>query len=174
MEMTPEIAPAPRLKKLSLQDSQLWYRRLAHTNHTAIEFLVDGYTYDDRICETCDLAKHKRKIIQIPVQRTTTPFELVHSDTCRPFATKSIGGTTHFIAFIDDFSRYTYIYPLLNTELAGTYTGIFQLFQKQVENLKYTIKRFRCDNGRVEYDNRLFWGILVAGEISFELAPPYT
>jgi hypothetical protein len=82
-----ELAPAARparsgpQKKLSLQDSQLWHRRLAHSNHTAMESLVDGYTYDDRICETCVLAKHERKIIRIPVQRTTTPFELVHSDT---------------------------------------------------------------------------------------------
>jgi len=138
-----------------------------------MESLVDGYTYDDQICETCVLAKHERKIIRIPVQRTTTPFELVHSDTCGLFATKSIGGATHFIVFIDDFSHYAYVYPLLN-KLAGTCTGIFQVFQKKVENWGYTIKRFRCENGRGEYDNRLFRGILAAGGISFEPAPPYT
>jgi len=160
-------------KRLSLQDSQLWHRCLAHPNHTAMESLVDGYTYDDRICETYVLAKYELKIIRILVQYTTTPFELVHSNTCGPFATKSIGGATHFIVFINDFSRYAYVYPLLN-KLAGTCTGIFQLFQKKVENWGYTIKRFRCDNGRGEYNNRLFRGILVAGGISFELAPPYT
>jgi len=138
-----------------------------------MESLVNGYTYDDRICETCILANHKRKIIRIPVQCTTTPFELVHSDTCGPFATKSIGGTTHFIIFIDDFSRFAYVYPLLN-KLAGTCTGIFQLFQKKVKNWGYTIKRFRCNNGQGKYDNRLFCGILAAGGISFGLAPAYT
>jgi hypothetical protein len=170
-----EIAPASgRLKKkLSLQNSQLWHRRLAHSHHTAIELLVDGYTYNDRICETCVLAKHERKIIWIPVQRTTTPFELVHSDTCGPFATKSIGGVTHFIIFIDHFSWYAYVYLLLN-KLGGTCTGIFQLFHKKVENWEYTIKRFRCDNGHGEYDNRLFRGILAAEGIRFEPAPPHT
>jgi len=138
-----------------------------------MESLVDGYTYDDRICKTCVLTKHERKIIRIPVQCTTTPFELVHSDTCGLFATKSIGGATHFIVFIDDFSRYAYVYPLLN-KLAGTCTGIFQLFQKKVENWGYTFKRFCCDNGQGEYDTRLFRGILAAGGISFEPAPPYT
>jgi len=34
--------------------------------------------------------------------------------------------------------------------------------------------RFRCDNGRGEYDNRLFRGILRVSGISFEPAPPYT
>ena len=160
-------------KKLSLQNSQLWHRRLAHTNHTAMESLVDGYTHDDRICETCVLAKHEWKIIRIPVQCTTTRFELVHSNTCGPFATKSIGGATPFIVFIDDFSRYAYVYNLLN-KLAGTCTGIFQLFQKKVENWGYNIKRFHCDNGRGEYNTRLFRSILAVGGISFEPAPRYT
>ena len=97
----------------------------------------------------------------------------MHSDTCGLFATKSIRGATHFIVFIDNFSRYAYVYPLLNN-LAGTCTGIFQVFQKKVENWGYTIKRFRCENGRGEYDNRLFRGILAAGGIRFEPAPPYT
>jgi len=138
-----------------------------------MESLVDGYTHDDQICETCVLAKHERKIIRILVQRTTTPFELVHSDTCGPFATKSIAGATHFIVFINDFSQYAYVYPLLN-KLAGTCTGIFQLFQKKVENWGFNIKRFCCDNSRGEYNNRLFRSILAAGGISYKLAPPYT
>jgi len=38
----------------------------------------------------------------------------------------------------------------------------------------YDIKRFRCDNGRGEYDNKFFRSILAAREIRFEPAPPYT
>ena len=49
-------------KRLSLQDSQLWHRRLAHSNHTTMEPLVDGYTYDDRICETCILVTLGRPV----------------------------------------------------------------------------------------------------------------
>jgi len=39
---------------------------------------------------------------------------------------------------------------------------------------QWPIARFRCDNGRGEYDNRLFRGILRVSGISFELAPLYT
>jgi len=38
----------------------------------------------------------------------------------------------------------------------------------------WPIARFRCDNGRGEYDNRLFREILRVLGISFEPAPPYT
>lgn len=34
--------------------------------------------------------------------------------------------------------------------------------------------RFRCDNGRGEYDNSLFRGILRVSAISLEPSPPYT
>jgi len=93
--------------KLSITESTLWHRRLGHLHIAAMKSLVDGYTHDGSICEICIQAKHERKIIRIPVQRTTAPFELVHSDTCGPFATKSVGGASHFIVFIDDYTRYT-------------------------------------------------------------------
>ena len=61
---------------LSTAESHLWHKRLAHLNHVSIKSLVDGYVPTD-ICEACILAKHERKIIRVPVVRTTTPFELV-------------------------------------------------------------------------------------------------
>ena len=159
-------------KKILLQDSQLWHRHLIQSIHTAMESLVDGYTYDDRTCETCVLAKNEVRIIWIPIQCTTTSLELVHSNTCGTSATKSIGGAIQFIILINDFSWYIYVYPLLN-KLAGTGTRIFQLFQKKVENWRYTIKRFRCDNSRNKYNNKQFRSILMAGGMSFDPAPPY-
>jgi len=38
----------------------------------------------------------------------------------------------------------------------------------------YKITRFRCDNGRGEYSNKFFRGILRALGVSFEPLPPYT
>ena len=39
---------------------------------------------------------------------------------------------------------------------------------------EYPMVRFRCDNGKGEYDNGLFRGIIRASGISFEPSPPYT
>jgi len=135
--------------------------------------LVDRYTHDGSICEICIQAKHERKIVRIPVQRTTTPFELVHSDTCGPFATKSVGGASHFIVFIDDYTRYSTVYFLENKR-SDTCVSVFQHFQAKLDSWGYDIKRFRCDNGRGEYDNKFFRSILAARGIRFEPAPPYT
>jgi hypothetical protein len=120
--------PPNQPPKLSIAESRLWHKRLAHLHTTAMKDLIKGYTHEDELCEICILAKHERKIIRIPVQRTTTPFELVHSDTCGPFATKSQGGAVHFIVFIDDYTRYTFVYFLLDKK-SETYVSAFQLLQ---------------------------------------------
>jgi len=67
-----------RKPNISLDESKRWHQRLAHIHLAALKSLIDGYTHDGKLCEVCVLVKHKRKIIRIPVQRTTTPFELLH------------------------------------------------------------------------------------------------
>ena len=37
-------------------------------------------------------------------------LELVHSDLCGPMNVQARGGFEYFITFIDDYSRYGYIY----------------------------------------------------------------
>jgi hypothetical protein len=114
---------------LSTTQSQLWHRRLAHLNHVSMKSLIHGYVPTD-ICETCILAKHERKIIRVP---TSIPFELVHSDTCGPFTTKSLGGGLHFIVFIDDYIRHTTVY-ILTDKRAETCVGAFQCFKAKIKN----------------------------------------
>jgi hypothetical protein len=95
----------------STAESHLWHKRLAHLNHVSMKSLIDGYR-PTNIYETCILAKHERKIIRVPVLRTSIPFELVHSDTCGPFTTKSLSGGLHFIVLIHDYTRHTTVYIL--------------------------------------------------------------
>jgi len=42
--------------------------------------------------------------------KSSRPLELVHTYVCGPMKTKSIGGSAYFVSFIDDFSRYFYVY----------------------------------------------------------------
>jgi len=115
---------------LSTAESHLWHKRLAHLNHVSMKSLVDGYVLTD-ICEVCILAKHEQKIIRVPVLWTTTPFELVHSDTCSPFNTKSHGGGLHFIVFIDDYTRHTTVYILLDKHVESCILA-FQSFKARI------------------------------------------
>ena len=42
--------------------------------------------------------------------RAEEPLGLVHSDVCRPFAIQARGGYEYYVTFIDDHSRYGYVY----------------------------------------------------------------
>ena len=59
-------------------------------------------------CESCIFAKHHREIFPKGVSyRENVPLEIVHLDICGPMKTPSLGGSTYFLTFIDDFSRNT-------------------------------------------------------------------
>ena len=42
--------------------------------------------------------------------RAIVPLELVHTDVCGPINVQARGGYEYFITFIDDYSRYGYVY----------------------------------------------------------------
>ena len=98
------------------------------------------------MCDVCIQAEHKQKFIRTKVKRATTPFELVHSDVCGPFATPTGGSSRshYFIPFIDDYTRNASAW-LLPNKRADTCTSAYQTFQKKVEVIGYSIKRSRCD-----------------------------
>ena len=75
--------------------------------------------------------------------------------------------------FIDDYTRWTDVWLLPNKK-AETCTSAYQSFQKRIETIgDYRIRHFRCDNGRGEYDNKLFRMLLAASGTSFEPCPPH-
>jgi len=115
-------------KSLTISESRLWHRRLAHINPTAMKTLIGGYKHNDSMCTVCIQAKHKQRFIRVPVKHTTKPFELVHSDVCGPFSTPTLGDNRYYILFIDDYTRYTFIW-LLSKKKAVTCTSAYQSFQ---------------------------------------------
>jgi hypothetical protein len=156
----------------SLLKSRLWHRRLAHLNPTAIQSIVKGYTHYDSMCTVCIQAKHKQRFIKVPVKRTMKPFQLVHSDVCSPFFTPTFGDNRYYILFIDDYTRYTSLWLLPNKN-AETCTSAYQSFQARVDSMGYEIKRFRCDNGQGENNNKTFRYVLAARGTTYEPCPPY-
>ena len=102
-----QAASAPRgpaiVTAKSISELRLWHHRFTHLHPEALQSLIDGFTRGDR-CDVCIKAKHKQKFIRTKVKRATTPFELVHSDVCGPFATPTGGSCRnhYFFLFNDD------------------------------------------------------------------------
>ncbi|GJX95200.1 putative zinc finger, CCHC-type containing protein [Tanacetum coccineum] len=80
--------------------------------------------------------------------RSTGLLELIHTDICGPFPS-GIGGHKSFITFIDDYSRYMYLF-LINEKSESL--DMFKTFKAEVENqLDRKIKVVRSDRGGEYY-----------------------
>ncbi|KAL0333939.1 UNVERIFIED_CONTAM: Retrovirus-related Pol polyprotein from transposon TNT 1-94 [Sesamum angustifolium] len=88
------------------------------------------------------------KMAKVPfcsVERKTSPLELIHSDICDLKFVQTRGGKKYFITFIDDCTRYCYVYLLRSKDEA---LEAFKLYKNEVENqLSKTIKAIRNDRG---------------------------
>ena len=132
--------------------SILWHRRLGHISIERIKRLVkDGVlsTLDFTNFKTCvDCIKGKQtNKSKRGANRSSDSLEIIHTDICCP--DMDIHGQKYFISFIDDYSRYMYIYLLHNKNEA---LDAFKVFKAEVENqCGKQIKIVRSDRGGEYY-----------------------
>ena len=114
--------------------SMLWHRRLGHISIDRIKRLVkDGvlstldYT-DFETCVDCIKGKQTNKSKK-HANRSSNILEIIHTDICCP--DMDMPGQKYFITFIDDYSRYMYVYLLHNEYEA---LDAFKIFKAEVEN----------------------------------------
>ena len=174
---SPPDPPASPPPPVGAQPLVLWHQRLGHLNYYDLRRLLsvaDGIpitesqkSVDPGVCPPCLMGKHHKTYQRrIAAARTETPRALVHSDTARPFRTPAVSGAKHFILFIDDYTRMTWVYFLKVKSQEETLEA-FQVFKATAEKTSGPlIRRFRCDDGGSKYDNRFFLEFLSAEGIS--------
>ena len=84
-------------------------------------------------------------------------FELIHFDVWGPSPVSSVGESQYFVVFIDDYSRYSWIFPMKSrSEILPIYSN----FAKMVETkFSKRIKNFQSDNA-LEYTQYAFQDLL--------------
>ncbi|GJY10327.1 zinc finger, CCHC-type containing protein [Tanacetum coccineum] len=114
--------------------------------------LIPAFDMDTKKCKTCMLTKITKKQFQ-NVKRETEVLELIHTGLCDLHATPSMGNKKHFVTFIDDASRFCYVYFLHSKDEA---LDNFKVFKTEVELQQGSqIKRVRTDRGG---PSQGFWG----------------
>jgi len=138
-----------------VESVDLWHGRLGHVNYASINKLRNvrlipnintGNCSNGDVCVEAKFAKKPFKSI---TTRKTELLELVHLDLAEFKNAMSKGGRKWYIAFVDDYSKYTKVYLIKSKDDAEE---MFVKYKTEVENqLDRKIKRFRSD--RVgEYD----------------------
>src|SRR3954467_11075985 len=95
-------------------------------------------------CKVCARSKIVRKPFG-SVQRESQLLDLVHTDICELNEILTRGGRRYYITFIDDASRFCYVYLLKSKDEA---LDSFRRYKSEVENqLEKKVKGLRSDRG---------------------------
>ena len=119
--------------------------RIFLVNQTHLWHLIPGHIILERICRMVigglisplDVTALLVCEPFLEVKMTMRPFkakevlDLVHTDICGPMSTSARGGYEYFITFINDYSRYGYIYLMHHKSEAFEK---FKEFKAEVEN----------------------------------------
>ena len=158
-------------------NTDLWHSRLGHMSKKGMQQLartryLPPLSFSDfQICEHCIYGKQIRKTSPSLDRKRLLPLELVHSDVCGPMPTKSLGGSSYFVTFIDDSTRKVWLYGLRSKDQVFS---TFQKFLSMVENqFGRQLKSIRTDNGG-EYVSHKFINFCDKRGIKRQLTAPYT
>ncbi|TXG69099.1 hypothetical protein EZV62_004034 [Acer yangbiense] len=128
--------------------SVIWHAKLGHPSPLILKKVLNTLHFPFDIhstpfCDSCKLGKlHK-----LPFQRINitakTPLELVYSDVWGPAPMLSAEGYRYYIAFVDAYTRFTWIFPL---KLKSDAFQAFVKFKNSIElQLDRKIKCFQAD-----------------------------
>jgi len=158
----------------------LWHKRLGHLGKSNVELMsnglvlgIDNVSAPEGLCTICVRAKHTRGAFPGGnAHRASELLELVHSDLCSMECT-SLGGYKHFVTFIDDKSRYTFV-GLLKSKESEEVLKLFKEYKTLVETQTgLKLKALRSDNGG-EYMSKTFRDFLKSEGIVHQTTIPHT
>jgi hypothetical protein len=155
-----------------VESCDLWHMRLGHVNFRKLEDmmksnLIPNFDKNFDSCTTCMLTKITRQPFK-SVKRSSRVLDLIHSDVCDLHGWPTIGGKKYFVTFIDDCTRFCYVYLMHSKDEV---LDKFKIFKAQVELQHETfIKCFRSDRGGEFYHPSYFESTGIVHQVT----APYT
>ena len=156
--------------------SSVWHRRLGHPSHPILRQALRQFSISihgkmkNSFCNICPQGKSTH----LPFHKSTTvtynPLELLHLDVWSPGPVSS-HGHLYYLSVVDDFSRFTWLFPLVKK---SDVTTTFLQFKVYIENLlSSTIKTIQSDGGG-EFPSKVLHQSLQRSGITHRFSCPYT
>ncbi|KAM1263510.1 hypothetical protein ACFX15_027977 [Malus domestica] len=155
----------------------LWHSRLGHPSRQVLNVLASSNVLGSSFivstkdfCNHCALAKSHRLAFTSSEHYALSPFELIHSDVwMSPILSAS--GFRYYVLFTDDYTRYTWIYPMLKkSEVFLHFTNFITLISNQFSKM---VKILQSDRGK-DYDNLSFRQLCAKKGIHHRFSCPHT
>nr|GEV53142.1 putative ribonuclease H-like domain-containing protein [Tanacetum cinerariifolium] len=146
--------------KATINESNLWHRRLGHINFKTINKLVKGNLVrglptkvfeNDNTCVACKKGKqHRASCKTKPVSCVDQPLFRLHMELFGPTVVKSLNKKSYCLVITDDYSRLTWVFFLA---IEDETSPILKTFITSLENqLSLKVKVIKSDNG-TEFKN---------------------
>ncbi|GKA17377.1 zinc finger, CCHC-type containing protein [Tanacetum coccineum] len=172
LNKVPDDSDSVYMSSSTVVNSTLWHARLGHVHYKRMlemskDDLIPAIDENLEKCTTCMLTKITRQPFK-SITRKSVILELIHSDLCDFHATPSLGNKKYVITFIDDASRFCYVYLLHAKDEA---LDKFRIYKTEVElQQNDLVKTLRTDRGGEYYDPVFFQSV----GIIHETTAPYT
>ena len=109
----PLSLPSPQA--LAVSSSTLWHHRLGHPSSSILSHLsscLGSKSFSSKnFCKSCAVDKSTQLPFQLNNARAPTPFFYYTFDVWMS-TTTSLSGFRYYVLFTDDYSRYSWIYPM--------------------------------------------------------------
>nr|GEU36319.1 ribonuclease H-like domain-containing protein [Tanacetum cinerariifolium] len=154
----------------------IWHRRLGHLVEDVLRRLESSrliFCNKSKVSalrHVCQLDKHVKLPFYSSASNVASVFEIIHSDLwTSPIPSES--GIKYYAIFLDHFSHFVWVYPLLKKfDLFDAFVS----FSPYVNNqFNVNIKALQCDHGG-EYDNTRFHDLFRQNGIQFRFSCPRT
>ena len=154
---------------------QLLHNRLSHPNKHAMQIILKTQpshvvnTHSLSFCDACQYGKLHQFHFPVTEIKTRAPLELIHADLWGLASMPSKDGYKYYISFVDNFTRYCWIFPLtLKSEALDTFKHYKLLVEKQ---FSLSIKTIQSD---MESEFRAFRSFLQQQGIHIRFSCPHT
>ena len=117
---SPSFVTASPIVSAFLSSKNKWHHRLGHPSDRVLVSTLSSLSSCTSVrnkhvqhhCKHCLIGKmHKLPFVHSQFQ-STQPLELVHSDVWGPAPISSSNGYKYYLLFVDDFSRYSWLFLL--------------------------------------------------------------
>ncbi|KAJ9556638.1 hypothetical protein OSB04_011252 [Centaurea solstitialis] len=146
----------------------VWHDRLGHSGAPFFDFLASckiipcNKHAKTLVCNSCQLSKHKRLPSFTSQSITILPFDIVHCDLWTSHVL-SKAGYKYYVVLVDDFTQYTWVFPLKFKS---------ETFAKFTQFHKYIKTQFHTSI-KGEFDNHNFKSFAHSQGLQFRFSCPH-
>ncbi|KAL3819930.1 hypothetical protein ACJIZ3_005835 [Penstemon smallii] len=128
-----------------------WHRRLGHASSPVVHKVLSTFNFPveknklHTVCPDCQMAKSHNLPFKLSTFVSSKPLDLIFTDVWGPAYVTSTNGAKYYVSFQDDFSKFTWLFPIkLKSDVEKVFLNFQQYVEKQFER---KIKAVQSDWG---------------------------